>query len=125
MASLVARCIDRLTDAEIAAGETRIPIHAFCAYINEERRGKRANMRTVWNIEPFQNQKNQLARILDLYNAAPNKDEFVRVLKDALLIGEVQQQGKIPLETKEYWRWSTVEADLEEVVTDQGGTLPP
>ena len=125
MASLIARCIGRLTDAEIAAGETRIPIHAFCAYINEERRGKRANMRAVWNIEPFQNQKNQLARILDLYDAAPDKNEFVRVLKDDLLIGEIQENGDIPLETKEYWRWATVQTDLEEVVTDQGGTLPP
>lgn len=95
--------------------ERKIPIHAFCGLLNEVRRGKHAsNFITIaFNLDTAQ--VNQMLALRDLFVACPNKEEFIRILKDCLYLAETGY---------DYLTQDDLLARLQEAVTDNGGTLP-
>ena len=103
----------------IPAGDTekKLPIHGFTSGLNELRRGKLTQAEFATMFELSAGQQTAMLTLKDLIIAAPNKVEFLRVLKDVLYLAELNADSR-------YRTQSWVLGRLQDEVTDQGGTLP-
>lgn len=114
----MATLLERISGA-IPVGDpsTKISIHGFCAAMNELRRGKltAGDFTTMFDLTP--GQVNTMGVLRDLFVACPQKMEFLRVLKDILLLSEGNYDPK-------YRTQAWVLSRLQDEVTDHGGTLP-
>ena len=97
--------------------ETGIPIHCFMAAMNEVRRGKMTGPEFVTAFSLTAGQVNAAQVLAGLLGAAPNKVEFLRVLKDLLYLAE---RNSLPRYRDQSW----IVQRLQEEVTDSGGALP-
>ena len=98
-------------------GTGKIGIHAFCGALNEFRRGKMTGAQVVAMFSLDATQTTQATALKDLLVAAPQRTEFMRVLKDCLYMAESETDSP-------YLTQGDLVARLQEEVTDQGGTLP-
>lgn len=115
-----ATLFERLIGSNLSAGsqlpeDRKMDIHSFCGALNELRRGKITGAEIATMFELDAAQQVQAIAIKDLIVAAPQKTEFMRVLKDCLYMGEAGDY---------YLIQSEFIARLQDEVTDTGGTLP-
>jgi len=97
--------------------EKKLPIHGFCAGINELRRGKLTQAEFASMFELSASQQTAMLTLKNLIVAAPNKIEFLRVLKDLCYLAELDADAR-------YRTQAWFLGRLQDEVTDQGGTLP-
>jgi hypothetical protein len=97
--------------------DTKIRIHEFMSAFNEVRRGKMTGGEFVSIFSLSGAQVTAATTLNSLLVAAPNKVEFLRVLKDLLYLAE---RNVLPRYRDQTW----VVSRLREEVTDNGGTLP-
>jgi len=97
--------------------EGKLAIHAYTAALNEFRRGKLTGgqITAFFNLDAGQ----QTGTILykNLWQACPNKEEFMRIFKDWLYLGETQTDAF-------YLSGANFEQRLNIAVTDNGGVVP-
>lgn len=95
--------------------EQKMAIHSFTGALNELRRGKFTGQQVATMFGLTAGQQTAAIALKDLIVAAPQKTEFMRVLKDCLYMAE----GRYAYTTQ-----ALLTARLQAEVTDQGGTLP-
>ena len=121
MANLVQRITGDLTPAEsVDPQQNKLPLHGFIGALQEYARGKLTQQNVVDAFNLDVTQTTNLDALRDLYVAAPDKTEFIRVNKDILYLGE----SNIVVGGNDYRSIATVNTRLQTEVTDQGGTLP-
>ena len=115
MATLFERLTGIGLDVNDDGTNGKMGIHSFSGALNELRRGKMtgAEIVAIYNLDAAQT-TNAIA-IKDLIVAAPQRTEFMRVLKDCLYMGESGDY---------YLTQAELISRLQDEVTDQGGTLP-
>lgn len=115
MATLFERLTGINLPEDAGVNDRKMAIHSFTGALNELRRGKFTGQQiaTMYNLTAPQ-QTSAIA-LKDLIVAAPQKTEFMRVLKDCLYMAECGDA---------YLTQAALTARLQDEVTDQGGTLP-
>lgn len=115
----MATLFERLTGVGLTGNEDasnrKIAIHSFSGALNELRRGKFTgqHISEMYSMTPAQ--QTAAIALKDLIVAAPQKAEFMRVLKDCLYMAECGDA---------YLKQAELTARLQTEVADQGGTLP-
>jgi len=118
MATLFERLIGLDLENEIDLPENeKLAIHAYTGALNEFRRGRLNGPQLVAFFDLNTNQQTDTIYWKDLWQAAPNNAEFMRVFKDWLYLGETETDSIYLVEANFVQR-------LEVEVTSQGGTLP-
>ena len=116
----MATLFERLTGINLPQDSTNIAeqkmaIHSFTGALNEMRRGKFTGQQVATMYQLTGSQQTAAAALKELIVAAPQKTEFMRVLKDCLYLAECGDA---------YLTQAALTARLQAEVTGQGGTLP-
>jgi hypothetical protein len=113
----MATLFERLVGINTDATDDKMAIHSFCGALNELRRGKLTGgeIASMFGLDAAQ--QTDAVALKDLLVAAPDRIEFMRVLKDWLYLGEDDREPRYRVQ-------ATFVARLQTEVTDQGGTLP-
>ena len=116
MATLHERLIGAGVLSDVA-GESKIAIHAYTGALNEFRRGKLNGADLVAFFDLVGDQQTDTILYKDLWQACPDKQEYMRIFKDWLYLGETSTD---PL----YLSGANFQTRLEIAVTDNGGAVP-
>lgn len=108
-------CAPDLTAADEAAGDGKIIVHGITSMLLIQRKGWRSDTNTMYALTTAQN--NQLGQIIDLYNAAVDKAEFIKLFEAMCWLSESGTDTQ-------YVTWTTFRQMLRDEVTRLGGTLP-
>jgi len=116
----MATLFERLTGINLPQDSTdiaeqKMAIHSFTGALNELRRGKFTGQQIATIYSLTAPQQTAAIALKDLIVSAPQKTEFMRVLKDCLYMAECGDA---------YLTQALLTSRLQTEVTDQGGTLP-
>lgn len=115
----MATLFERLTGIGLTGNEgvsdRKIAIHSFSGALNELRRGKFTGQQISTMYSLTAGQQTAAIALKDLIVAAPQKTEFMRVLKDCLYMAECGDA---------YLTQALLTSRLQTEVADQGGVIP-